>query len=94
MPPRRSPVVARVISPTPLFLFRHVHRFVQLALAVQHLHRHHLLHRDIKPSNIFLSESAALVRNDDAPRARRRWARWRSYVAGVARSRQSCLSFV
>ncbi|KAJ6653542.1 hypothetical protein lerEdw1_009122 [Lerista edwardsae] len=38
--------------------------FVQLALAVQHIHARRILHRDIKPSNVFLTQAGRLKLGD------------------------------
>ena len=39
-------------------------RFVQMVLAVKHIHNRDILHRDIKPENIFLTSSGKIKLGD------------------------------
>uniref|UniRef100_A0A061R280 non-specific serine/threonine protein kinase n=1 Tax=Tetraselmis sp. GSL018 TaxID=582737 RepID=A0A061R280_9CHLO len=39
--------------------------FIQLALAIHHLHEKNIIHRDLKPGNIFLNKSHTIVRIGD-----------------------------
>ncbi|KAG9491872.1 hypothetical protein GDO78_000396 [Eleutherodactylus coqui] len=41
-----------------------LHWFVQMCLAVQHIHEKHVLHRDIKSKNIFLTQSRTIKLGD------------------------------
>lgn len=43
---------------------RVMHVFVQLALALQHIHGRRILHRDVKPMNVFLMQSGAVKLGD------------------------------
>jgi NIMA (never in mitosis gene a)-related kinase len=39
--------------------------FVQISMALQYLHEHHILHRDLKPANVFLSNQRRMVKLGD-----------------------------
>ena len=57
--------------------------FVQIALALKHVHDRKILHRDLKTQNIFLTGKNAIVKLGDFGIARVRAARWPGVSAHV-----------